>query len=107
MTRLREDAPARQAIDPSVLVQRASAIHDRIACDAGISEARVTCLACGREQLVDGATCLRKGWPTCHGATMRLVSPGDKENPPPAPARPHASEAAPEGVSPDDREGGD
>ena len=32
----------------------------------------VHCVTCGRGQRVDAATCLRTGWPTCHGATMRL-----------------------------------
>jgi len=39
---------------------------------AALRQGRVRCTTCGREQQVDAAACLRDGWPTCHGETMRL-----------------------------------
>jgi len=60
------------------LVRRVSGIHDRIAEDAGIKACRVRCHKCGREQTVDGGSCLANGWPTCCGGmTMTLVTAND------------------------------
>lgn len=47
-------------------------MHEKIAEDAGIKTARVWCDKCGREQAVDGAHCLKHGWPECCGHTMWL-----------------------------------
>lgn len=33
---------------------------------------RVQCVTCGRIEKVDAAECFKRGWPTCHGATMGL-----------------------------------
>lgn len=35
----------------------------------------VWCLKCGHHERVSAATCLRSGWPMCHGATMSIQSP--------------------------------
>ena len=32
----------------------------------------VRCDTCGREETVDPAVCLRRGWPRCCGFTMQL-----------------------------------
>ena len=48
-------------------------IHEKIADDAGLKRARVECRGCGQRREVDGAECLRRGWPQCCGETMGLV----------------------------------
>ena len=58
---------------PAKLAELAS-VHERIAEDAGISVALVRCGGCASEQRVDGAKCLREGWPACCGYTMTLVT---------------------------------
>lgn len=54
------------------LLARTQCLHDRIAADAGLTRCRVYCTVCGRSEDVDGADCLRSGWPKCHGYTMTL-----------------------------------
>jgi hypothetical protein len=39
---------------------------------SGQSDSRVVCTTCGREERVRFAECLSRGWPKCHGQTMRL-----------------------------------
>lgn len=54
-------------------VERARGIHARIAEDVPqIKRGLVWCHRCGAEKAVDGAECLRSGWPECCGATMSL-----------------------------------
>lgn len=38
----------------------------------------VWCTVCGRTEKVDGADCLRHGWPECHGFTMTIDSPEER-----------------------------
>lgn len=38
------------------------------------ANAIVECQTCYRQKDVDFGACLRRGWPTCHGETMTLVS---------------------------------
>ena len=33
----------------------------------------VQCSVCKRQEVVDFGTCLRSGWPKCHGYTMTLM----------------------------------
>lgn len=54
------------------LAKRIAGIHDTMAEAAGIKQATVYCTVCGASQEVDGAECLRSGWPKCHGYTMTL-----------------------------------
>ena len=61
-------------------LQRLSSIHDRIAADVPqISRGMVWCRTCGRSERVDGADCLRHGWPKCCGYTMTIDSPDEWE----------------------------
>jgi hypothetical protein len=51
-------------------------LHDKIAADVPkIARGKVWCVRCRRMQLVDGAQCLRSGWPLCCGQTMTIDSP--------------------------------
>lgn len=55
-----------------------SGLHDKIADDVPkIKRGLVRCLECGRVRKVDGADCLRHGWPECCGYTMTIDMPGD------------------------------
>lgn len=54
------------------IVTRTSGLHDRMAEAAGIVSPAVYCTVCGASKMVDGAQCLRSGWPKCHGFTMTL-----------------------------------
>jgi hypothetical protein len=40
-----------------------------------IARGKVWCTYCKRMQYVDGADCLRNGWPECCGCTMTIDSP--------------------------------
>ena len=60
-------------------VKCVAGIHGKIA--AGIpslSRGKVWCYECGRTQEVDGAQCLRSGWPECCGFTMSIDSPEER-----------------------------
>lgn len=51
-------------------------LHDRIARDVPqIARGMVWCRTCGRSERVDGAECLRSGWPKCCSATMTIDAP--------------------------------
>jgi hypothetical protein len=51
-------------------------IHDAIARDVPeIARGKVWCTQCRRVKLVNGAECLRTGWPVCCGQTMTIDSP--------------------------------
>lgn len=54
------------------IVSRVSGLHNAMAEAAGLKTATVYCTVCGASQIVDGAECLRHGWPKCHGFTMSL-----------------------------------
>lgn len=41
--------------------------------DRPISDTRVKCQTCHREERVNFGACLRSGWPKCCGATMSLL----------------------------------
>lgn len=43
-----------------------------------IRRGMVWCRSCGRSQRVDGAECLRSGWPKCCGYTMTIDSPSER-----------------------------
>lgn len=61
------------------LIERAAGLHERIAEDVPqIKRGMVWCTVCGRSQEVDGADCLRHGWPVCHGFTMTIDSPEER-----------------------------
>lgn len=63
-------------------VRKLVGIHERIAADVPqIARGKVWCRTCGREQSVNGAECLRSGWPKCHGATMSIDPPSEEDNP--------------------------
>ena len=48
-------------------------IHEKIAADVpAIERGIVWCRTCLRSQQVDGADCLRTGWPKCCGYTMTI-----------------------------------
>lgn len=51
--------------------------HDKIAAETPqIARGQVWCTTCGRSERVDGADCLRRGWPKCCGGfTMTIDSP--------------------------------
>jgi hypothetical protein len=67
------DRPLRDRLGEAL--SRLSGLHDRMAEEAGIKRATVICATCGRSASVDGAHCLRHGWPKCCGYTMRLARP--------------------------------
>lgn len=51
-------------------------IHEQIAKDVPqISRGQVWCRECGFTQKVNGAECLRSGWPKCCGYTMTIDAP--------------------------------
>lgn len=59
-------------------LQKLMNIHETIAAsDPALRRGQVWCKTCGRIETVDGAECLRSGWPKCCGATMSLGSPED------------------------------
>lgn len=63
----------------SELIKRAQGLHDKIADDIPqIKRGMVWCTSCGRSQRVDGADCLRRGWPKCCGHTMTIDSPDER-----------------------------
>ena len=47
--------------------------REMVAGNPALEAGRVECLKCKRTRTVDSAACLRSGWPTCCGETMRLV----------------------------------
>lgn len=59
--------------------KRLSGIHETIA-DAvpQVARGQVWCKACRSTRKVDGADCLRNGWPICCGYTMTIDSPEDR-----------------------------
>jgi len=44
-----------------------------------IRRGKVWCKRCGRSEFVNGAQCLRYGWPECCGETMTIDSPKERE----------------------------
>lgn len=42
-----------------------------------MNDSMVQCLECGRQEQVNFAHCLRRGWPKCCGYTMRLMEHPD------------------------------
>lgn len=55
-------------------------IHQTIATShSKLLRRQVWCRKCGRTQNVDSAECLRHGWPKCHGETMTIDSPEERE----------------------------
>lgn len=62
--------------NPENIVRNLVGLHDRIAADVPqLARGKVWCTTCGRQQSVDGAECLRSGWPKCCGYTMTIDSP--------------------------------
>ena len=62
-------------MDAKEIVKRASGLHEKIAADVpAIAKGHVRCEDCGHEEHVNGAECLRAGWPKCCGYTMTLLS---------------------------------
>jgi len=57
-------------------------LYNDAAADAGLTRRIVTCRTCRREKTVNGAECLRHGWPKCHGQTMTLDPLPPKERQP-------------------------
>lgn len=56
-----------------------TSLHDRIASSVPqIRRGAVWCRTCGQLQRVDGAYCLRHGWPHCCGQTMTIDSPDEQ-----------------------------
>lgn len=54
-------------------------VYDDIAAASPtIARGQVWCTVCERMQRVDGAQCLRSGWPKCCGYTMTLDSPRER-----------------------------
>ena len=44
-----------------------------------IRRGKVWCTHCGKSQVVNGAECLRSGWPKCCGETMTVDSPAERK----------------------------
>ena len=44
-----------------------------------LKRGKVWCTICGREEIVDSASCMKNGWPKCHGQTMTIDSPEEQE----------------------------
>lgn len=44
-----------------------------------LNRGQVWCRTCGFTMSVDSATCLQYGWPKCHGETMTIDSPAERE----------------------------
>lgn len=62
-------------------INRLAGIHDQIAKDVPqIKRGMVWCTVCGRSERVNGAECLRHGWPKCHGYTMTIDSPDERRS---------------------------
>lgn len=54
-------------------------LHEKIADDIpAVKRGQVWCKECGKTLKVDGAECLRKGWPKCCGYTMTIDSPNEE-----------------------------
>lgn len=54
-------------------------LHESIASDVPqIDRGQVWCRQCGSTLRVDGADCLRTGWPKCCGYTMTIDSPEEQ-----------------------------
>ncbi|MHC4062286.1 MAG: hypothetical protein ACYSR6_11895 [Planctomycetota bacterium] len=54
-------------------------IHESIASEVPqIARGQVWCRHCGSTQKVNGAGCLRDGWPKCCGYTMTIDSPEEQ-----------------------------
>ena len=65
--------------DAREFLERAVGLHASIANDVPqIKRGMVWCTVCGRSQQVDGAECLRSGWPKCHSFTMTIDSPEER-----------------------------
>lgn len=56
------------------------AMYRDMASSPQMARGKVWCHKCGREQDVDSADCLRRGWPKCCGATMSLDSPAERNS---------------------------
>ena len=58
---------------------RAATLHENIVNDVPqLRRGQVWCTTCGATQKVDGAKCLRTGWPKCCGYTMTIDSPEER-----------------------------
>lgn len=65
--------------DPREFLQRAIGLHQAIADEVPqIKRGMVWCTTCGHSQKVDGAECLRSGWPKHCGYTMTIDSPEER-----------------------------
>jgi hypothetical protein len=54
-------------------------LHEKIASEVQqLARGQCWCVWCGRMQRVDGAQCLRTGWPMCCGQTMTIDSPQER-----------------------------
>jgi len=49
-------------------------IHEEVAERFNLKKAFVRCSECGYEKEVDGAVCMKHGWPKCCEVTMALVT---------------------------------
>lgn len=55
-------------------------LHEKLSkCHPSLARNKVWCKKCGREQKVDSAKCLSKGWPKCCGDTMTIDSPEESK----------------------------
>lgn len=62
--------------DLKTMLSRIPGVHQKIVDDVpALKRGRVWCRTCRREQAVDGADCLRHGWPKCCGYTMTIDPP--------------------------------
>lgn len=53
--------------------------YEKVAADIPqLARGMVWCTVCGRSESVNGADCLRNGWPKCHGFTMTIDSPDER-----------------------------
>jgi hypothetical protein len=61
------------------LTSRIDAIYrDAVRASPALKRGQVWCIACGNTLLVDSAAALRRGWPTCCGATMTIDGPMER-----------------------------
>lgn len=45
-----------------------------------LKRGKVWCIECGRSVKVDSVECLSDGWPECHGQTMTVDAPSERNS---------------------------
>lgn len=73
------EGKSRRPQSPGTAVADLARLPEKIARDAPrVARGKVWCLLCGSSRHVDGAECMRSGWPKCCGQTMTIDSPEER-----------------------------